>query len=94
MRNQIFNNSINEGKNQSRLPELSSEWIQKIRGSADFLGLNYYTSRIVETLPKPIEKDPSFNYDLRQIFITKPEWKYGGLPWMYSVPHGIGDLLR
>lgn len=39
MRADIANNSIHEGRPRSRLPIFSQEWIDKIRGSSDFLGL-------------------------------------------------------
>lgn len=39
MRADIANNSIHEGRPRSRLPTFSQEWIEKIRGSSDFLGL-------------------------------------------------------
>lgn len=94
MKTEIGNYSIREGRNESRLPELSNEWIEKIRGSADFLGCNYYTSRIAKTLSQPIKETPSFEYDLRQQYEVMPEWKRGKSEWMYLAPSGIGDLLR
>lgn len=44
----VGNNSLAEGRPWSRLPKFSEEMIKKLIGSADFLGLNYYTSRLVE----------------------------------------------
>lgn len=95
MKKQIALNSFAEGRDRSRLPQFSPEWITKIHGSADFLGVNYYTSRIAETLPQPKPSStPSFDYDLRQKYEIKPEWKRAKSDWLYSVPSGIGDLLR
>lgn len=94
MRTVIARNSANEGRNQSRLPELSVEWIEKIRGSADFLGLNHYTSHVVESLPETGYKDPSYDNDLRIELKTKPEWKASNLVWLFAAPEGMGDLLR
>lgn len=95
MKDQISKNSFAEGRDKSRLPEFSPEWIKTIQGSADFLGVNYYTSRIAITLPQPKPSPtPSFDYDLRQRHETKPEWKRAKSDWLYSVPSGIGDLLR
>lgn len=95
MKTQIMKNSFAEGRAHSRLQQFSPEWIKKIRGSADFLGLNYYTSRLAKTLPqtKPLSR-PTFEHDLRQNHDTKPEWKRAKSTWLYSVPSGIGDLLR
>lgn len=95
MRTQIAGNSIREGRDRSRLPELSQEWIEIIRGSLDFLGINYYTSRIVSTLPQPpARRDPSFGYDERMDHKVKPEWKRAKSGWLFSVPTGMADLMR
>lgn len=94
MKTQIASNSIREGRDRSRLPEMSQTWIDMIRGSADFLGINYYSSRLVKTLSLPKYKIPSFDIDLRQSYDIKPEWKRAKSSWLYSVPSGIGDLLR
>lgn len=91
---QINANSFNEGRNRSRLPVLSDYWINTIRGSADFLGLNYYTSRYVQPGKVPDDAGPSNYKDARLQQLTKPEWKRAKSSWLYSVPSGIRDLLR
>lgn len=95
MMEQIAKLSGSEGRTRSRLPVLSDYWIGAIRGSADFLGLNYYTSRYVELVNEPYNKDhPSHHADTRLRFSTKPEWKKGKSAWLYSVPTGIRDILK
>lgn len=91
---QVASNSIREGRSWSRLPEFSEKWIKTIRGSADFLGLNYYTSRYVESIKEAEGTKPSYYSDALLKFSVKPEWERGGSTWLYSVPSGIGDLLR
>lgn len=91
---QIASNSIREGRSWSRLPVLSEKWIETIRGTADFLGLNYYTSRYVEPLEEPIGQNPSIWRDVMLNFTVLPEWKQAKSKWLYSVPSGIGDILR
>lgn len=92
---QIASNSIREGRDRSRLPVLSEYWIETIRGSADFLGLNYYTSRLVEEVQKSEDDNhPSYYKDTKLNFIVNPEWKQSKSDWLYSVPSGIGDILR
>lgn len=90
---QIASNSFSEGRNQSRLPVLSKGWVRTIRGSADFLGLNYYTSRYVEPVKVPTGASPSYYGDTQLKFIIKPEWTRAKSWWLYSVPSGIRDLL-
>lgn len=94
MKRQIAQNSIAEGRNQSRLPELTLEWAEKIRGSADFLGLNHYTSRWVELKSEIANEKPSYEKDMKIELTTKPEWIKSNINWHYSVPEGIGGLLR
>lgn len=97
MISRISNNSRREGRLRSRLPTFSSDWINKIRGSADFFGLNYYTSRYLESPIEPIEEDPSnpsIARDRVYGWKVKPEWKQAESTWLYSVPEGLGDVLR
>lgn len=91
---QIAGNSIREGRAWSRLPSFSDRWIEMIRGSADFLGLNYYTSRYVETTDEPTGRDPSYYRDVNLKLVVKPEWKQSASSWLYAVPQGLGDILR
>lgn len=94
MINQIANNSISEGRSWSRLPTFSKQWINEIRGSADFMGLNYYTSRYVKESDVPMGPNPSFVRDSNLKPTVKPEWKRSTTLWNYSVPKGLGDILR
>lgn len=92
MINQIANNSMKEGRAWSRLPTFSIEWIDKIRGSADFFGLNYYSSRYVKLWDKPTGINPSYFRDRNFREIISPEWKHSSI--FYSVPDGLGGILR
>lgn len=95
MVHQIANNSLNEGRSRSRLPVFSEHWITKIRNSADFLGLNYYTSRMVDTTGyETFGQNPSVQRDRMYQRKIKSEWKLGHSDWLYSVPNGLGDILR
>lgn len=94
MREQIDSNSSLEGRNHSRLPIFSDFWIEQIRGSSDFFGLNYYTSRCVELLKTPTGVNPSYERDTLINQTVKPEWTQSTALHIYSVPSGLGDLLR
>lgn len=92
---QIANNSFHEGRLISRLPVFSEHWIAKIRGSADFLGLNYYTSRMVDVNGyEKTGENPSIQRDRMYQRKIKDEWKHGHSDWLYSLPNGLGDILR
>lgn len=99
MRHRIDTNSRREGRTWSRLPQLSSKWVATIKGTTDFFSLNYYTSRQVVELndnnaaAEGIEI-PSWSYDLHLSHSASYQWKQSQLKWLYSVPEGMGDILR
>lgn len=90
----IHNNSLAEGRSESRLPPLTEEWKKLIAKSADFIGLNYYTSRMAKLSLQPEGRSLSWERDSQIIESTKPEWKQSAMHWLYSVPEGLGDILR
>lgn len=94
MISQIANNSKQEGRLRSRLPTFSPYWIEKIRGSADFLGINYYTARMIVVPPEPEGENPSIERDKNYNRVVSPEWEQAASDWLYSVPEGLGDILR
>ncbi|XP_055371475.1 myrosinase 1-like [Condylostylus longicornis] len=90
---EIGRNSLGEGRAWSRLPTMSEDWKNLIRGSADFLGLNYYTSRYIEYVESPKGKSPSLERDARINATVDPQWKRAKSTWLYSVPRGLTGLL-
>ena len=71
------------GKNY--LPEFTAEQIEMNKGSADFFGLNHYTSTIMKW---NTERD----YNLETV--NCDNWQFAGSDWLKKVPYGFGDLLR
>lgn len=94
MIDQIGMNSRLEGfpVSRSRLPKLSRKWIEYIRGTADFLGLNYYSSQMVEDSTS--FPSPSYKRDKGVNETGDPTWKSSAIKGMYIVPQGLRDLLR
>lgn len=89
----VAKNSIAEGFPKSRLPEFTKQEIEYIRGTADYLGLNYYTSRVVE-LGIPNANDPPFYYKDMSIKETvDPNWPQAKSSWLYSAPEGFRVLM-
>ncbi|XP_023289585.1 myrosinase 1-like, partial [Orussus abietinus] len=91
MKEILANKSEEGGFTKSRLPVFSQEWIDSIRGSADFLGMNYYTAHLVEfgtTGP-----DPSYYRDQGVTESFDPSWKPTASNWLYQVPQSLGDSL-
>lgn len=64
MIDRIANRSYAEGFQRSRLPVFTSEEISLLRGSADFLGLNHYSSQTAYHINEPEIGEPSYNTDL------------------------------
>lgn len=99
MRQRIDANSHSEGLAFSRLPKFTVDEIAEINGTADFVALNYYTSRILtEMTPADIKNNniavPSWDYDMHLQPAHKQDWKQSQSWWLYSVPDGLSGILR
>jgi beta-glucosidase len=92
LREAIDTKSKNEGRRWSRLPEFTPQQRSSLINSADFLAINYYTSRLV--IPY---KDNAGTEDWTSdsdIFETVDiRWEQGLSDWLFSVPRGIRDQL-
>lgn len=55
----------------SRLPEFTSEEAKMVKGSFDFLGLNYYTSNYAANIPSPNTVNLSYSSDSRANLTSK-----------------------
>lgn len=85
--------SKEEGQSWSRLPEYDQETLEYVKGTSDFFGLNYYTSRLVEatnTYPNP---RPNIVDDPRVLYSYDASWPHAKSEWLYSVPSGLTQLL-
>ncbi|KAB0802149.1 hypothetical protein PPYR_04335 [Photinus pyralis] len=78
----------------TRLPPLSSDEIKQIKGSADFLGINYYTGYIVSNDTNSTNLTPSFENDLNVKREYNPEWRSSSLPDLKDYPDGLRDILK
>ncbi|XP_061385063.1 myrosinase 1-like [Danaus plexippus] len=91
----IAEKSKEEGYPQSKLPELTEEEKELIRGTYDFFGLNYYTSRTARRArgevvgPWPLFGGP----DIDVIISVRPEWPQAGTSWFYVHPQGLRKLI-
>jgi beta-glucosidase/6-phospho-beta-glucosidase/beta-galactosidase len=88
----IGNKSLLEGRPWSRLPIMTQETKSALKGSADFLALNYYTSRLVG--PRKASSELSFDDDLGVDYFVDEKWTRGQSEWLYNVPEGLYDLLK
>ena len=96
MRAIIDSRSKSEGRNLSRLPSFTLAEINDIKGSADFLGLNHYTSTVILDAPNdPSEEHPpSRKADAQTRHKQCVSWPSSGSKWLKSVPWGMRGVLR
>ncbi|XP_006818285.1 cytosolic beta-glucosidase-like [Saccoglossus kowalevskii] len=93
MKEQILKKSRAQGLTSSRLPSFTEEEINLIRGTSDFIGLNYYTTQLVrhaetETLPV------GFLEDQDQVAWYNESWPKTGVPWLRPVPWGFRKIMN
>ncbi|CAJ2667119.1 unnamed protein product [Trifolium pratense] len=81
----------------NRLPKFSTYQAKLVKGSFDFIGLNYYTSTYATNAPELSEAKPSYTTDSLAILTQERN----GIPigptaasfWMSIYPKGIRELL-
>lgn len=84
MKEKITAKSKVQGFRRSRLPELTPDEVNLIRGSSDFFGLNHYSSNMVyknESLIGMYEI-PSYNDDINVGRYQPNHWKGGASFWL------------
>ncbi|XP_044761903.1 myrosinase 1-like [Coccinella septempunctata] len=89
MKSRIEERSRQENFVESRLPSFTKEEILNLRGSADFLGLNHYNTKLISNTEFPIG-EPSFQKDKGTSAFQDPNWK----PNKHTVPWGFRKLLN
>ncbi|XP_050670543.1 myrosinase 1-like [Leptidea sinapis] len=90
--------STKQGLLRSRLPELSSEEINYIRGTTDILGLNHYTSYLAYRNASTEEyygniTGPSFDADCGAMNYQPGDWQIGETNATMYAPWGFYKLL-
>lgn len=92
MRDNIDRKSADEGRRFSRLPKFTEAQKNFVKGSSDFLTLNYYTSN----LAAPLSDLPGANLaasDNEILSGIDDEWEQAQSTWLFSVPQGFHDHL-
>ncbi|XP_055527218.1 myrosinase 1-like [Wyeomyia smithii] len=92
-------NALSKDQNfsRSRLPVFTADEINRIKGTADFFGLNTYTTRLVTKNSESNAanyKTPSFEHDSAVIFTVDSSWASAHTSWLKIVPFGLRKLLN
>jgi lactase-phlorizin hydrolase len=82
---------VDEGLPESRLPEFDVGWSFLLKGSTDFLGLNHYTTNMVNA---SIETKPGWLWDQDTKTWQDPSWPASASKWLKVVPWGFRKLLN
>jgi len=86
-------NSLLEGLHLSRLPVMSAETIARIKGTADILGINHYTTHLITAGVDKSAQEPSWLKDIGGT-ITLDIGESSASEWLRVYPKGFGDMLR
>lgn len=96
MTDEIAARSKVEGRTFSRFPIMNDEEKKLIHNSADFFGINYYTTSLI-TINKA-ERDstdePSWFADSGVKESSDPSWSHAKTFWLYNVPSGFRGLMN
>ncbi|KAJ4977799.1 hypothetical protein NE237_008579 [Protea cynaroides] len=80
-----------------RLPKFSTEQTLLVKGSMDFLGLNYYTADYAANIPLSVPLNVSYTTDSRANLTTQrngiPIGPNSATTWLHVYPRGIRDVL-
>lgn len=93
MINHIDTKSRIQGYEKSRLPKFSKSEQKLLQSSLDFLGLNYWTTMLVEIATTDLEPIPSFLDDTGVIPSFHPSWSSSAADWLKITPWGLSKLL-
>ncbi|XP_056630136.1 myrosinase 1-like [Diorhabda sublineata] len=93
VKDRVAERSKLEGLSESRLPTLTAFEIDYIKGTSDYLGLNHYSTQLINhTAEFPIGK-PSFENDKNVIYWHRDDWTQGSADWFWDVPWGLRKFL-
>ncbi|XP_071181431.1 lactase/phlorizin hydrolase-like [Mytilus edulis] len=92
MKTKVAEKSRLQNLSKSRLPVFTEEEKQMIKGSADFIGINHYTSRYIYNSPH--NDWPSLAQDPDTDESEDPTWKTAKSGWLKVVPWGMRKLMN
>ncbi|CAN9497957.1 unnamed protein product [Ophioblennius macclurei] len=93
MKTQVRERSLAAGHAKSRLPEFTPEEVQRINGTYDYFGFNFYTGVLGFHINAPIEQE-TYEGDRSVAFIPDRTWIDTGSSWLKITPFAFRRLLK
>lgn len=99
MKDSIELASKEQGFPRSRLPKFTDAEIERVRGTYDFMGLNFYSTNLVEDSHEGYDIDTiHFNNDAQVKESKDPKWPTSAAEWLTVSEHvnniRIDNLLK
>ncbi|XP_060532763.1 myrosinase 1-like [Cylas formicarius] len=90
----IGNRSLLEGYTFSRLPVLSNEDVEYIKGTHDYFAINIYTGYYTQHIDDYGVGEPSYWLDKGNNVFSDPSWPKSSSDWLTSYPEAMRKLLN
>jgi len=81
------------GMSESPLPKFTEEEKRLNRGTWDFFGYNYYSTRLVSKYTEPQSPDAEGAF-MDVLIEIDDKWSRGASDWLYVVPWGLRRVLN
>lgn len=95
MIDRIGNRSKAQGFATSRLPKLTKDEIDFIKGTYDYIGINAYSTYYIKNNPEEANLDLlSQDSDMNVIIFFDDDWEETPSSWIRVVPWGLRKLLN
>ncbi|XP_049694862.2 myrosinase 1 [Helicoverpa armigera] len=95
VRERVNSKSYKQGYLQSRLPYYTKAEVKALQGSADFLGINHYTSFLAsQSSSEPSWAVPSMDQDTGVRLDKTKAWARPGADWLSVYPPGMRKVLN
>ncbi|XP_043929599.1 lactase-phlorizin hydrolase [Protopterus annectens] len=93
MKKRVKERSLAQGLSKSRLPEFTESEKERIKGTYDYFGFNYYTTAMVFNLDyRPVVQ--SYDADRGIGSVSDRTWLNSGSPWLKITPFGLRRILK
>lgn len=84
MKERVAAKSLAQGFKRSRLPDFTNQELELIRGTSDFIGLNHYTTNLVNQsiTSEALNDIPSYEDDHEAKTYQPSEWDSAASSWI------------